>query len=201
MAHNNLHTPSLPSDEEFSRDALAFFTNRGSRYRKALLATGTLFILGVIGFAIRAFTDGFGSDSREAWGYYTTTVAYLLATAGAAPVVAMVLRLVKAHWSRPMTRVAEIYGAVGLVTLLMFIPLLFLVPRASGRRTIWFQDHDGVLGAGTDGKIFGAPHVYDSLALLFLVICGLALLYVSALPDMATMRDRGMSSSKPALNA
>ncbi|MCZ6789590.1 MAG: hypothetical protein O7D33_06610, partial [Chloroflexi bacterium] len=196
MAHSNGHIPALPTAEEFSADFLVSHASTGSLYRRTLWVTGVLFALGVVGFIIRAVADGFDSDARGPWGYYATTVAFLLTTAGAAPVVAMVLRLVKAHWRRPMTRVAEIYGAVGLLTLLMFIPLLFLVPSASGRRTIWFQDHEGTLGVGTEGKIFGAPHVYDTLALLFLVICGLALLYISALPDMAAMRDRGVGRAR-----
>ena len=196
MAHSNGHIPALPTAEEFSQDFLDRHASTGSLYRRALWVTGVLFALGVVGFIIRAVADGFGSEARGPWGYYAATVAFLLTTAGAAPIVAVALRLVKAHWRRPMTRIAEIYGAVGLLTLLMFIPLLFLVPSASGRRTMWFQDHEGTLGAGTDGKIFGAPHVYDTLALLFLVICGLGLLYISALPDMATMRDRGVGRAK-----
>jgi molybdopterin-containing oxidoreductase family membrane subunit len=193
MGHN-IHVPKLPNADDFSRDLLASHASKGKLYRNALLITGGIFSLGILAFLVRFFTEEFNSDNREPWAYYAAMVAFLLTTAGAAPIVAVALRLVKAHWRRPMTRVAEIYGSVGLLTLLLFIPLLFLIPSASGRRTIWFQDHDGPFGIGTYGKIPGAPHAYDLLALLFLVICGLALLYLSALPDIAKLRDQKSES-------
>ncbi len=191
MAHKNGHAPQLATAAEFSEDFFDRHASTGTLYKRVLWVTGVLFALGVVGFIIRAVADGF--DERAPWGYFAATVAFLLTTAGAAPIVAVALRLVKAHWRRPMTRVAELYGVVGLLTLLMFTPLLFMVPSAAGRRSIWFQDTDPqTLGLGTAGKIFGAPHVYDTLALVFLVFCGLALLYVSALPDLAAVRNRGV---------
>mgnify|MGYP000906911168 FL=1 len=189
MGHN-IHVPNLPNADDFSRDILASHASKGKLYRNALLITGGIFSLGILAFLVRFFTVEFNSDNREPWAYYAAMVAFLLTTAGAAPIVAVALRLVKAHWRRPMTRVAEIYGSVGLLTLLLFIPLLFLIPSASGRRTLWFQDHDSPLGIGTYGKIPRAPHAYELLSLLFLVICGLALLSLSALPDIAKLRDQ-----------
>ena len=199
ITHRNGHAPELATAAEFSSDFLDRHTSTGTLYRRALWVTGVLFLLGVVGFIIRAVGDGFGTGEgdRLPWGYYTTTVAFLLTTAGGAPIVAVALRLVKAHWRRPMTRVAELYGVVGLLTLLMFIPLLFLVPSAAGRRSIWFQDTDPpTLGVGTAGKIFGAPHAYDALAMLLLVVCGLGLLYISSLPDLRVLRDRGVGHGK-----
>ena len=195
MARSNGHRPQLLSAEEFSRDFLDRHGSTGTLYKRALWVTGGLFLLGFAGFIIRAVGDGF--DERLPWGYYAATVAFLLTTAGAAPIIAVALRLVKAHWRRPMTRIAELYAVVGLLTLVMFIPLLFLVPSAAGRRTIWFQDTDPqTLGLGTPGKIFGAPHFYDALAMVVLVFCGLALLYASSRPDLALLRDRSVGRAK-----
>ena len=195
MSHRNGHAPVLVTAEEFSADFLDRHVAVSPLYRRALWVSGVLFLVGVLGFLIRAVADGF--DNREPWGYYAATVAFLLTAAGGAPIVAVALRLVKAHWRRPMTRIAELYAVVGALTLVMFIPLLFLVPTANGRRTIWFQDDDaGTLGIMGAWKIPGAPHFYDTLAMVFFVVCGLGLLYVSSLPDLAVLRDRGIGWGK-----
>ncbi|PKB65794.1 MAG: hypothetical protein BZY82_07000 [SAR202 cluster bacterium Io17-Chloro-G3] len=197
MAHINIHVPKLPTDQEFTEELLSKHASVSTLYRRALWVTGLLFMLGVAAFIARAVSDGISVNDRPAWGYLAATVAFLLTTAGAAPVIAIAMRVVKAHWQRPLTRVAELYSVVGLLTLLLTIPLLLMIPPAAGRRTIWFQDTDPpTLGLATDGKIFGAPHLYDALAITLLVICGLALLFISSLPDMAVLRDRQIGRGK-----
>ncbi len=186
--HSNGHLAEVTA-EEFTQDVLGRHATTGPRYRRLMWITGLLFLMGVAGFVLRAVTSGF--DEREPWGYFAATVAFLLTTAGAAPVVAVALRLVKAHWRRAMTRIAELYATVGVLTLLMFIPLLFLVPSAAGRRTLWFQDTDPpTLGLHSSWVIPGAPHVWVTLQIALFVLVGLALLRLSARPDMAILRAR-----------
>jgi molybdopterin-containing oxidoreductase family membrane subunit len=66
---------------------------------------------------------------------------------------------------------------VGLFNFLLFIPLLWALPITDGRRSIWFE---------WPGH---SPHLWDTLALGLLVVCGLALLYFASLPDLAAVRD------------
>ena len=187
--HRNGHGPEV-TEEEFTQDILGRHAVTGSRYRRALWIFGVLFLVGVVGFIVRATTDGF--YERLPWGYLAATVAFLLTTAGSAPLAAVALRMVKAHWRRPMARIAELYAIAGALILLVFIPLLFLVPSAAGRRTLWFQDTDPqTLGIGSLGKIPGAPHIWVTLALVTLIVGGLALLWLSSKPDMAMLRDMG----------
>ncbi|MBI4200179.1 MAG: hypothetical protein HY535_06880 [Chloroflexi bacterium] len=190
MAHRDGHGPEV-TPESFTQDALGLHARTPPGYKKALWVTGLLFLLGIIGFVLRAAGDGF--ERREPWGYFAATVAYLLGTAVAAPLVAVALRLVKAHWRRPMVRIAEVYSVVGLLVLLMFVPLLFLVPSAAGRRTLWLQaEPDKTLGSlGVVPRLVlpGAPHVYITILLASLVLCALALLWLSARPDLAMVRD------------
>ena len=158
----------------------------------ALLGLGALFALGVIGFVVKAVDHGFSDSARGEWGYYAAMFAFLLATGGTAPLVAVALRWTKNHWRRPLSRASEMFALVGIFNFLWFIPLMFLLPGidlsgdgvlevGQDRRTIWFESP------------IGAPLVWDALALGFLVICGLAILWVSARPDMAIIarRDQG----------
>jgi hypothetical protein len=182
MSHNASPVAEVTADE-FTRDVVARHIVMGSRYRMTLLITGALLVLGIVGFAARALGDGF--DDRLPWGYYVATMVFLLTTAGSAPVVIVTLRMTKAHWIRPMARVSEIYAAVGVLTFIMFVPILFLVPSADDRFSLWFQgDTKGALGS-----IPGAPHVYIGLLLALLFVTGLVLLHLSTRPDRVAVRD------------
>ena len=163
------------------------------RLRVAMVALATLFALGIIGFLVRAFDDGFSDSSRGAWGYYAAMFAFLLVTAGSAPVAAIAFRWTRNHWRRPLSRASELFALVGILNVLWFIPLLVLLPPINldpdnpekvlevgvDRRTIWFE------------VPIGAPIWWDALAVVALVFCGLAILWVSARPDMAQLATLG----------
>ncbi len=145
--------------------------------------------LGIVGFLVRALGDGFGGDNREAWGYYVAMFAFLLATVGSAPVVAVAFRWTKNHWRRPLSRASELFAVVGVLNVLWFIPMIFLMSPidlngdgalavGQDRRTIWFETP------------IGAPLVWDTLAVVGLAVAGLAVLYVSARPDFAALAHR-----------
>lgn len=147
---------------------------RGWGFRVSLVVLAVLVALGLVGFLLR-LQQGF--QDRSHWGYYAVLFSYLLATAQAAPLIAVGLRLTRSPWRRPLTRVAELFAVVGLLNLLLFLPLLRLLPSASGRQTIWFGWS-------------GAPHRWDLVALVLVVGTGLALLFLSALPDLAASSPR-----------
>jgi molybdopterin-containing oxidoreductase family membrane subunit len=160
------------------------------RFLMALGVLGILFILGVVGFIARAVGDGFSDAARPQWGYYAAMFGFLLVTAGTAPLAAIAFRWTKNHWRRPFSRASEMYALVGILSILWFIPMMFLLPGidlngdglfelGTDRRTIWFEGP------------MGAPLWWDMLAVIGLVVCGLALLCVSARPDMAEVGRRG----------
>ena len=156
----------------------------------AMAGLAVLFILGIIGFLVKALDHGFSDAARPEWGYYAAMFAFLLATVGSAPVVAVAFRWTKNHWRRPLSRASELFALVGVLNVLWFIPLMFLLPAIDlngdealqvgvDRRTIWFE------------VPIGAPLWWDMFAVAFLVLCGLAILWVSARPDMAAVAERG----------
>ncbi len=156
----------------------------------ALLGLGVLVVLGIVGFVSRAVNDGFSDEARPAWGYYAAMFAFLLATTGSAPVVAVAFRWTKSHWRRPLSRASELFALVGVLNLLWFIPLMFLLPGID-------LNHDGQLSVGQDRRTIwfegpmGAPLWWDGFAVGFLVFCALAILWVSARPDMCALGQTG----------
>ena len=172
--HEALSTPA-----GLNHDLLDRHLQTTDWFWRAVAVFGILFILGIIGFIMR-LSDGI-SDAAV-WGYYAALFAFILTTAQAAPMVAIAPRLTKGHWRRPISRAAELWSVAGLFSLAMFIPLLWVLPSLEdGRRSLWFFDPDKVPAY--------SPHIWATLALVFLIATGLALLWVSALPDLANIKD------------
>jgi molybdopterin-containing oxidoreductase family membrane subunit len=162
------------SFQEITEDIVERQRSAGSRFRIVAGVLAALLALGVVGFALR-LADGF--DDRTIWGYHAAIFAYLFVTAQSAVLVSVALRMAKAHWRRPLSRVSELFAVVGVFNFLLYIPLLWALPITDGRRSIWFE---------WPGH---SPHLWDTIAMGLLVVLGLALLYFAALPDLATIRD------------
>ena len=169
----------LTTREGVTRDLLEKHQQTGDMFWRAVVLFGVLFILGIIGFAMR-LSDGV--SDKAVWGYYAAVFAFILTTAQAAPIMAIAPRLGKGHWRRPISRAAELWSVVGLLSVLLFIPLLWVLPSLEDqRRTLWFFDPGEVPRF--------SPHIWATLALVALVVVGLMLLWVSSLPDLAAIRD------------
>ena len=178
-AHNGHASLSTPAG--IAEDLLGKHSAAGSKFRGVAIICAVLLGLGIVGFVLRL---GSGVSDPSVWGYHAALFAFILTTAQAAPLVAIVLRLTKGHWRRPTSRAAELFAVVGLLNVLIFIPLLWVLPSLEdGRRSLWFFGE-------IDGVSAYSPHIWSTIALLLLVLCGMMLLWVSALPDLAEIRDR-----------
>ena len=170
---------ALASPAGVTHDLLDKHRTTGNMFRAAAVLFAVLFVLGIVGFVMR-LQDGV--SNRAVWGYHAALFAFILTAAQGAPMVSIATRLAKAHWRRPISRSAELFTVVGLFNLLLFIPLLWVLPSLEdGRRTLWFFGQDEVPSH--------SPHIWATIALVALILCGIALLWVSALPDLAAVRD------------
>ncbi len=168
------------SPGQLTRFVLLELLAAGPTYKTAVIVFGLLFVGGVVGFIMRAAQSGF--SDWTAWGYHAAITTYILLTFQAAPVLAFALRAAKGHWRRPVSRIAELFAIVGIFNLILLLPLLLVIPPIYGeRKTFWFE-MDWLLP-------FHPPSFFLFFAMLSLVICGLGLLYLVALPDIAAARD------------
>ncbi len=167
--HSQVAEPH-PTPGELHRDVMDRTLTAGLQFKRVVGGLGILVALGVVGFIIKA-ANGF--DDRSDWGYYAAIFAFLFTTTQSALLVSISMRMVKTHWRRPLARVSELFAVVGVANLLIFIPLLWLLPPLEGRATIWFE------------WPWGAPKLLDTLSMVFLVLNGLVLLWVSSIPDLA----------------
>ena len=168
------------------RDMIARHEKTAPAFKAAAAICGVLLILGIVGFILR-LTDGVGNMAL--WGYHAALFAFILTTCQAAPMAAIAPRMAKAEWRRPISRTAEMFTAVGLFNLLLFIPLLWVLPSLENkRRSLWFFEAGGAGSEYANVPTY-SPHIWTGLALLALVVIGLMMLWVSALPDLAALRD------------
>ena len=172
---------ALSTPAEVTHDLVSRQQSTGRTFQVAVVVFGALFVLGIVGFVLRVMD---GVSDTAIWGYHAAAFTFILATAQAAPMVAIAPRLARAHWRRPISRAAELFTVVGLFNILLFIPLLWVLPSLDdGRRTLWFF-------GDTQNVPEYMPQIAASLALILLVLIGLVLLWVSSLPDLAAIRDR-----------
>ena len=180
QAHEHEHyQPQVleQTPQEITRDVLDETARVSSRYKKVLAVFALLFALGIVGFVIRLLDAG-GFDDLSPWAYLMVGYAFLLTTAASAPLFSVTQRMVKSHWRLPMARVSEMFAVVGVLSTLMFIPLIFLLPSSASRVSIWFEWP-------------GAPFWPQLLSVIFLTVNGLGILYATLVPDLARERDHG----------
>ncbi len=147
---------------------------RHAREDRGLVAVlAALSLLGLGGLIWKVVT---GAD-RTTWGYAAGVATFLLSTTQMAPIVAMATRLAKGHWGRPIRRATVLWTAAGLVVLVLYAAVYTVVPSNIGRWSIWFY------------WPWGAPHLFDLLALAALPAMGLALLHLESWPDRRRMLD------------
>ena len=176
---HELHRMPVPAllsmtPQGITDDVLNRHMSAGKKFWLVAAGAAGLLALGAIGFLMLL---GEGFEDRGAWAYYAAIFAYIFSVSQSAVLVSVALRMVKAHWRRPLARISEMFAAVGVFAFIMMIPLLWVLPPIDGRRSLWFE---------APGY---SPHVWDTIAMGFLVINGLALLYFASLPDLATLRD------------
>jgi len=185
VAGSNGHA-ALKTPAGVTHDLLDKHRQSGRTFRLAVAVCGVLLALGIVGFVLR-LQDGV--SDRAVWGYYAALFGFILMTAQAAPMVAIAPRLAKAHWRRPITRSAELFTVVGLFNLVLFIPMLWVLPSLEdGRRSLWFFSDLNMPAQ--------MPQIVATLSLLFMVAAGLALLWISSLPDLAALRDSSTGGRK-----
>ncbi len=182
MAHEEHAIPQVPTHQEVASDIMARFQDVNRRYWSWLSLLALLFAGGIVGFVIR-LSDGF--DDRSNWGYYTATLSFLASTFLAMPIISAGLRLAKANWRRPLTRLTENMAITGVLIWLMLIPSLIALPATEGRLSVWFDFPHWMAFRGGNLMVWGT-----------VVLIGLMLLWLLALPDLAAVRDHMPTSPR-----
>ena len=117
------------------------------------------------------------------WGIYIASFVFWVGVSHSGTFISGALRLSKAEWRRPITRIAELMTLFSIIVAALFIFIhlgrawrfYYLIPYPN-QRQIWPN--------------FRSPLMWDATAIFTYATSSLIYLYLPLIPDFALMRDR-----------
>ncbi|EQD62941.1 Polysulfide reductase, NrfD, partial [mine drainage metagenome] len=146
----------------------------------AVITLGVVVVAGIVAW-IMQLRDGLGAagyNNQAFWAIYEADlVAFIGVTYGGA-VVSAVLRLSKARWRAPLTRIAE---ATALVTLP--IGMMFIIPHLGEAPRIWELVWPPYWN-------LSSPILWDFFAVSTYLLATLVFFYLPLIPDLKVTLER-----------
>ncbi|MFQ5649295.1 MAG: NrfD/PsrC family molybdoenzyme membrane anchor subunit [bacterium] len=118
-----------------------------------------------------------GLNQPVSWGFYIINFVFFIGISHAGTLISAILRLSKAEWRRPITRMAEVITAI-VLAIGGLHPILDL-----GRP-------DRMMHLFTDGRL-QSPLLWDVTSITAYFGASTVYLYLPMIPDIAILRDRG----------
>ncbi len=118
-----------------------------------------------------------GLNQPVVWGFYIVNFVFFIGVSHAGTLISAILRLSKAEWRRPITRMAEVITVV-VLAIGGFHPVLDL-----GRP-------DRMMNIFTSGRL-QSPLLWDVSSISAYFMASTVYLYLPLIPDIALLRDRG----------
>jgi Ni/Fe-hydrogenase subunit HybB-like protein len=151
-------------------------TGRGFYWAVALLS---VFILwGAFAYSVQ-FYEGLGVTGLQqpvSWGFYVTNFVFFIGISHAGTLISAILRLSRAEWRRPITRMAEVITAM----------VLFI---GAGQILVDLGRPDRILNVIRHGR-YQSPLLWDATSISAYLSASLTYLYLPMIPDIAILRDR-----------
>src|SRR5512142_1720136 len=164
--------------ERLEERVLAPLRGTGWRYLAWLV-----FLLTVLGWALYAYVQQLENGlivtnmrDRISWGLYIASFVFFIGISHAGTLLSAILRVTKAHWQMPITRMAEFITGVALMVAALFPAIDMGRPER-------------ILNMALYGR-WQSPLIWDILAILTYLTGSLIYLYLPLIPDFALCRNR-----------
>ncbi|MEK6565999.1 MAG: NrfD/PsrC family molybdoenzyme membrane anchor subunit, partial [Bacteroidota bacterium] len=118
-----------------------------------------------------------GMNQPVTWGFYIVNFVFFIGISHAGTLISAILRLSKAEWRRPITRMAEVITAI-VLAIGGLHPIIDL-----GRP-------DRTLNIFESGRL-QSPLLWDVTSITAYFTASTVYLYIPMIPDIARIRDRG----------
>ncbi len=118
-----------------------------------------------------------GMNQPVSWGFYIVNFVFFIGISHAGTLISAILRLTKAEWRRPITRMAEVITAI-VLAIGGLHPIIDL-----GRP-------DRLLNIFRTGRL-QSPLLWDVTSITAYFTASTVYLYLPLIPDIAILRDRG----------
>jgi molybdopterin-containing oxidoreductase family membrane subunit len=181
----NRLSPAWRDASEINRDLLAPLSETGPGY-VFLVAVLTAFVAAGAGAWFYQIQTGIGQTNLHPpifWSAYIASFVFWIGVSHSGTFISGILRLSKAEWRRPITRMAELMTLISVIiaTLFVFYHLgrswrwYYLIPYPN-QREIWPN--------------FRSPLMWDATAVFTYATSSAIYLYLPMIPDLALARDR-----------
>jgi len=163
-----------------NRDAvlLAPIERTGPGFYWTVAAFLVLILWGAIAYWTQ-FTEGLGVTGLHqpvSWGFYVTNFVFFIGISHAGTLISAILRLSKAEWRRPVTRMAEV-----ITVMVLFI--------GAGQILVDLGRPDRIMNVIRYGR-YQSPLLWDATSISAYLTASIIYLYIPMIPDIAILRDR-----------
>jgi Ni/Fe-hydrogenase subunit HybB-like protein len=167
------------SDAMVERDRALFSPLRetGRAFYLTVGFLGLAILWGAIAYAVQ-WTDGLGVTGLHqpvSWGFYVTNFVFFIGISHAGTLISAILRLSKAEWRRPITRMAEV-----ITVMVLFI--------GASQILIDLGRPDRLLNVIRYGR-YQSPLLWDATSISAYLTASTFYLYLPLIPDIAILRD------------
>ena len=162
-------------DEEI---LLAPIARTGPGFYWAVALLSVFILWGALAYSVQ-FYEGLGVTGLQqpvSWGFYVTNFVFFIGISHAGTLISAILRLSRAEWRRPITRMAEVITAMVLLI-------------GAGQILVDLGRPDRILNVILHGR-YQSPLLWDATSISAYLSASLTYLYLPMIPDIAILRDR-----------
>ena len=168
------------SDATVERDAALFapIERTGLGFYLTVAVLGLAILWGAAAYWTQ-FDQGLGVTGLHqpvSWGFYVTNFVFFIGISHAGTLISAILRLSKAEWRRPITRMAEV-----ITVMVLFI--------GAGQILVDLGRPDRLLNVIRYGR-YQSPLLWDATSISAYLTASTFYLYLPLIPDLAILRDR-----------
>jgi len=168
------------ADRREDRDAvlLAPIERTGPGFYWTVGALGLLILWGAIAYwtQLEGGLGVTGLHQPVSWGFYVTNFVFFIGISHAGTLISAILRLSKAEWRRPVTRMAEV-----ITVMVLFI--------GAAQILVDLGRPDRIINIIRHGR-YQSPLLWDATSISAYLTASLVYLYLPMIPDIAILRDR-----------
>jgi Ni/Fe-hydrogenase subunit HybB-like protein len=166
-------------DAGLERDAalLAPIERTGPGFYWAVAGLSVLVAWGAVAYWTQ-LDEGLGVTGLHqpvSWGFYVTNFVFFIGISHAGTLISAILRLSRAEWRRPITRMAEV-----ITVMVLFI--------GAGQILVDLGRPDRMLNILRHGR-YQSPLLWDATSISAYLTASIVYLYLPMIPDIAILRD------------
>jgi molybdopterin-containing oxidoreductase family membrane subunit len=164
--------------DDYEDILLAPIAHTGPGFYWAVAGLSVFILWGAIAYAVQLY-EGLGVTGLQqpvSWGFYVTNFVFFIGISHAGTLISAILRLSRAEWRRPITRMAEVITAM----------VLFI---GAGQILVDMGRPDRIFNVIRHGR-YQSPLLWDATSISAYLSASLTYLYLPMIPDIAILRDR-----------